>query len=463
MTAEPTPVPSPSAALPAARRAIPRMPGRPFIGPLREMQADRGRFLIEGHARYGDTFSVRIFGRDIVFTREPALINAINVTHAQSFHKPMHIKMMWEPFLGQGLVPNDGPSWKRQHKLIMPGFHKRRVDAYATTMVDFTERLLSHWVPGEQRDVRADLLELTLEIVTKTLFDIDVAAGDASAIHRAMVDISERLVGDADLLIPRPRWWPTEANRRKYKAIHALEEIIWRVLADRRKNGEDRGDLFSHMVFARDDAGGMSDKQLRDESMTLIFAGHETTAHALTWTWYLLAKHPEIAARVREELTRVLGSERVTVEHLPQLTYLESVLKESLRVLPSVWAYAREAQEDLTLAGYALRKGTTVTISHLAMSQNETYYPDAARFLPERWTREFEKSLPKGAYTPFAAGPRVCLGKQFAMMEMLMVLATVLSAYEPNLVAGFEPDFITELSRHPGPRGMQMIVRPLRA
>ena len=230
------------------------MPGRPFIGPLREMQADRGRFLIEGHARYGDTFSVRIFGRDIVFTREPALINAINVTHAQSFHKPMHIKMMWEPFLGQGLVPNDGPSWKRQHKLIMPGFHKRRVDAYATTMVDFTERLLSHWVPGEQRDVRADLLELTLEIVTKTLFDIDVAAGDASAIHRAMVDISERLVGDADLLIPRPRWWPTEANRRKYKAIHALEEIIWRVLADRRKNGEDRGDLFSHMVFARDDA-----------------------------------------------------------------------------------------------------------------------------------------------------------------------------------------------------------------
>lgn len=447
----------------AALRSIPRKPGPFFIGPLREMAADRGRFLIDTHAQYGDTFDVSIFGRVIVFTRDAALINAINVTHASSFYKPAHIKMMWEPFLGQGLVPNDGPSWKRQHKLVMPGFHKRRVDAYASTMVDFTERLLSHWVPGEQRDVRADLLELALEIVTKTLFDIDIAAGDASAIHRAMVDVSERLVGDSDLLIPRPRWWPTESNRRKYQAIGALEDIIARVLSDRRSHGEDRGDLFSHMVFARDEAGGMSDKQLRDESMTLIFAGHETTAHALTWTWYLLAKHPEVAQRVQEELARVLNGGRVELEHLPELTYLESVIKESLRVLPSVWAYAREAQEDLTIAGYALKKGTTVTVSHLAMGHNETYYPDATRFLPERWTREFEKSLPKGAYTPFAAGPRVCLGKQFAMMEMLMVLATMLSAYEPNLVAGFEPDFITELSRHPGPRGMQMIVRPLRA
>lgn len=456
-------MPSETAAAPVpVRRTIPRMPGRPFIGPLREMQADRGRFLIESHARYGDTFSVSIFGREIVFTRDPALINAINVTHAQSFHKPAHIKMMWEPFLGQGLVPNDGPSWKRQHKLIMPGFHKRRVDAYASTMVDFTERLLAHWVPGEQRDVRADLLELALEIVTKTLFDIDIAAGDASAIHRAMVDVSERLVGDSDLLIPRPRWWPTESNRRKYKAIRALEDIIARVLEDRRSHGEDRGDLFSHMVFARDEAGGMSDKQLRDESMTLIFAGHETTAHALTWTWYLLAKHPEVAQRVQEELARVLAGGRVTIEHLPELTYLECVIKESLRVLPSVWAYAREAQEDLTLAGFTLKKGTTVTVSHLAMGHNETYYPEATRFRPERWTREFEKNLPKGTYTPFAAGPRVCLGKQFAMMEMLMVLATMLSAFEPNLVDGFEPDFITELSRHPGPRGMQMIVRPLR-
>jgi cytochrome P450 len=439
------------------------MPGPVFIGPLRRMQADRGRFLIEGHAEHGDTFAVRIFGRDIVFTRDPALINAINVTHASSFYKPAQIKFMWEPFLGEGLVPNDGPSWKRQHKLIQPGFHKRRVDAYASTMVDFTERLLRHWVPGEQRDVRADLLELALEIVTKTLFDIDIAASDASAIHRAMVDVSERLVADSDLLIPRPRWWPTEANRRKYAAIRALEDIIARVLEERRTHGEDRGDLFSHMVFARDEQGGMSDKQLRDEAMTLIFAGHETTAHALTWTWYLLAKHPEVAARVREELQRVVGGGRVGLEHLSELTYLESVIKESLRVLPSVWAYAREAQEDLTLAGYTLKRGTTITISHLAMGHSETYYPDATRFMPERWTREFEKSLPKGAYTPFAAGPRVCLGKQFAMMEMIMVLATILRAFEPNLADGFEPDFITELSRHPGARGMQMVVRPVPA
>jgi cytochrome P450 len=314
------------------------------------MQADRGRFLIEGHAEHGDTFAVRIFGRDIVFTRDPALINAINVTHASSFYKPAQIKFMWEPFLGRGPgaqrravveasaqahpagLPQAPRGRLRQHH---GGLHRAAAGGTGSR--------------ATQRDVRADLLELALEIVTKTLFDIDIAASDASAIHRAMVDVSERLVADSDLLIPRPRWWPTEANRRKYAAIRALEDIIARVLEERRTHGEDRGDLFSHMVFARDEQGGMSDKQLRDEAMTLIFAGHETTAHALTWTWYLLAKHPEVAARVREELQRVVGGGRVGLEHLSELTYLESVIKESLRVLPSVWAYAREAQEDLVL------------------------------------------------------------------------------------------------------------------
>jgi len=431
------------------------MKGHWFWGCAIELASDRSQFLIDGHEAYGDVFVSRALVRDLMFVRDPAVVDAINVTYWADFYKPDYIKMMWKPFLGNGLVPNDGESWKRQHKLIMPGFHKKHVDAYASTMVDFTERMLERWREGERRDMRLELNALALEVVADTLFDIDIGKGASETIRDALADISEILVTDADKMIPRPRWWPTAENRRKKRAIAKIEEIISRVHEERLKHQKDRGDLFSHMVFVEDEQGRMSDKQLRDEAMTLIFAGHETTAHALTWTWYLLAKNPDKVAKMRDEVARVLGPRRVEVEDLPSLPYLEMVVKESLRLLPSVWAYARQAQRDLVIEGYEIKKGQTITISHIAMGRNAKYYDNPLEFRPERWTREFERSLPRGAYVPFAGGPRVCLGKQFAMMEMRMILATLLQRVEPNLAEGFEPDFITELSMHPGERGMQ--------
>jgi cytochrome P450 len=322
-------------------------------------------------------------------------------------------------------------------------------------MVDFTERMLDRWKEGERRDMRLELNALALEVVADTLFDIDIGEGDSETIRDALADISKILVTDADKMIPRPDWWPTAESRRKNRAIAKIEEIIRRVHEERRTYQTDRGDLFSHMVFVEDEQGGMSDKQLRDEAMTLIFAGHETTAHALTWTWYLLAKNPDKVAKMREELGQVLNGRRAAVEDLPNLPYLEMVVKESLRLYPSVWAYARQAQRDLVIEGYQIKKGQTITISHIAAGRNPKYYDNPMEFRPERWTREFERSLPRGAYVPFAGGPRVCLGKQFAMMEMRMILGTIVQRIEPNLAEGFEPDFVTELSMHPGERGMQ--------
>jgi cytochrome P450 len=419
-----------------------------------EMAQDRGRFLLDKHEEHGDIFVSRALVRDLMFVRDPAVVYGINVTHWADFYKPDHIKAMWKPFLGNGLVPNDGESWKRQHKLILPGFHKKRVDAYASIMVDFTERMVDRWKEGERRDMRVELNALALEVVADTLFDIDIGKGDSETIRDALADISEILVTDADKMIPRPDWWPTPENWRKKRAIEKIEEIIRRVHEERLTNKEDRGDLFSHMVFVEDEQGRMSDEQLRDEAMTLIFAGHETTAHALTWTWYLLAKHPDKVAKLRAELDSALGGRRAEVEDLPNLPYLEMVVKESLRLLPSVWAYARQAQRDLVIEGYEIKKGQTITISHIAMGRNPKYYDNPMEFLPERWTREFERNLPRGAYVPFAGGPRVCLGKQFAMIEMRMILATLLQRIEPNIPEGFEPDFVTELSMHPGDRGM---------
>ncbi len=406
------------------RKQVPRMKGHWFWGCALDLAAARTQFLIDGHEKYGDVFVSRALIRDLMFVRDPAVVNAINVTHWADFHKPDYIKMMWKPFLGNGLVPNDGESWKRQHRLIMPGFHKKRVDVYAQTMVEFTDRMVDCWREGEQRDMRLELNALALEVVADTLFDIDIGKGDSETIREALADISEILVTDADKMVPRPDWWPTAENRRKKRAIAKIEEIIRRVHEERLAHQEDRGDLFSHMVFVEDEQGRMSDKQLRDEAMTLIFAGHETTAHALTWTWYLLAKNPEKAKHMREELERVLQGRRAQVEDLPNLPYLEMVVKESLRLLPSVWAYARQAQRNLVIEGYAIKKGQTITIGHIAMGRNPKYYDNPMEFRPERWTREFERSLPRGAYVPFAGGPRVCLGKQFAMMEMRMILAT---------------------------------------
>lgn len=242
------------------------------------------------------------------------------------------------------------------------------------------------------------------------------------------------------------------------EAIRAIESVVYRLISERRASGEDRGDLLSHMVLASDEEGGMSDKQLRDEAMTLVFAGHETTAHALTWAWYLLATHPEVAATLQKEVDQVLGRRPIDFNDLTSLPYLEMVIKETMRLIPSVWIYGREAQRDVRIGDYFFPKGCTVAISPLAMGRNEKYFENPMEFRPERWTREFERQLPRGAYVPFAAGPRVCLGKQFAMMEMRMIIATLMQKVVVNIPEGFEPDFISELSLNPGVRGMPMDV-----
>jgi cytochrome P450 len=243
------------------------------------------------------------------------------------------------------------------------------------------------------------------------------------------------------------------------RALDAMDGVIQRLVDARRKQKKDRGDLMSHVVFATDEQGSMSNKQMRDELMTLIFAGHETTAHTLTWAWYLLATNRDKLAKAQQEIDQTLGGRAIGVDDLPDLPYLEMCLKESLRRLPAVWIFAREAQTDLRLGDYFFPKGAILAISPLATGRNAKYFDNPLEYRPERWTRESERQLPKGAYVPFAAGPRVCLGKQFAMMEMRIILGTLIQNVDINLLDGFEPDFRAEISLNPGERGMQMKVR----
>ena len=443
--------------LPAAR-PVPRHKGHWLWGGTFDFQKNPAEFVLEGHEKYGDVFVTRVLTGQSFFIRDPAVVNAINVTHAKHIHKPKVVKQMWKPFLGDGLVPNDGESWKRQHKLIMPGFHKMRVDAYAPTMAAYTRDMIHGWNDGEQRDFRKEILALALRIVAKTLFDTDLAH-DSETVHEAMRDIGEALIDHAQTPIPTPRWWPSERNKRMVRALDAMDGVIERLVSARRKDRKDRGDLMSHIVFATDEKGSMSDKQMRDELMTLIFAGHETTAHTLTWAWYLLATNRDKLQKAQREIDENIGKRSIGVDDLRKLPYLEMCLKESLRRLPAVWIYAREAQRDLRLGDYFFPKGAILAVSPLAIGRNPSYFDQPLEYRPERWTRELERQLPKGAYVPFAAGPRVCLGKQFAMMEMRIVLGTLLQNIEINVLEGFEPDFVAELSLNPGERGMPMQVR----
>ena len=442
----------------APTKPIPAHKGHFVWGGTFDFQNRPADFVLEGHERYGDIFKTRVVYGNSYFIRDPEIVNAINVTHAKQVSKPKIVKQMWKPFLGNGLVPNDGASWKRQHKLIMPAFHKLRIDAYAPTMAQYTREMVRSWNEGEQRDFRKEVIDLALRVVAKTLFDTDVA-GHAQTINDAMVDISEALIDHAQTPIPTPRWWPSERNRRMVRALDAMDDVIARLVASRRKENKDHGDLMSHIVFATDEQGGMSEKQTRDELMTLIFAGHETTAHTLTWAWYLLAKNRDKLGRAQQEIDEKIGDRPIGIADLRELPYLEMCLKESLRRLPAVWIYAREALAELCVAGYRIPKGAILAISPLAIGRNEKYYDNPLEFRPERWTRDFERQLPRGAYVPFAAGPRVCLGKQFAMMEMRIILGTLIQNVDINVLEGFEPDFLPELSLNPGERGMRMKVR----
>jgi len=439
-------------------KPIPRHKGHWLWGGTFDFQRNPAEFLLDAHEKYGDVFVTRVLTGQSYFIRDPEVVNAINVTHAKHIYKPKVVKQMWKPFLGNGLVPNDGESWRRQHKLLMPGFHKLRVDAYAPTMAEYTADMVRGWTNGEQRDFRQEMVELTLRVVAKTLFDTDLAH-DSETVHQAMEDISEALIDHAQTPIPTPRWWPSERNKRMVRALDAMDGVIQRLVEARRKQNKDRGDLMSQVVLATDEQGSMSTKQMRDELMTLIFAGHETTAHTLTWAWYLLATHRDKLAKAQAEIDQTLGGRAIGADDLPDLPYLEMCLKESLRRLPAVWIFAREAQTDLRLGDYFFPKGAILAISPLATGRNAKYFDNPLEYRPERWTRESERRLPRGAYVPFAGGPRVCLGKQFAMMEMRIILGTLIQNVDINLLDGFEPDFVANISLNPGERGMQMKVR----
>ncbi len=343
-------------------------------------------------------------------------------------------------FLGQGLLTSEGDYWRRQRRLAQPAFHRQKISAYGRTMVEIAEKMLdASWRDGETRGIQEDMSRITLEIVSATLFGASITEDLEEEVGDALGVVMERFTGG--ILFKVPERIPTPANLRFRHAIRRLEEIIYGIIRERRRSpAGDAGDLLSMLIAARDEATGegMTDKQLRDEVLTIFLAGHETTALNLSWTWHLLAGHPTIAEKLRDELRETLGERAPAMEDIPGLRYADAVVKESMRLYPPVWGFGREALRDCEIGGFHVPKGTQVVMSQWVMHRDGRYFEDPETFRPERWLDGSTDGLPKYAYFPFGGGPRLCIGQSFARMEAVLLLATISQRFELRHAPGQE-------------------------
>jgi cytochrome P450 len=299
-------------------------------------------------------------------------------------------------------------------------------------------RLRERWTDGATIDVAHDMMRLTLGIVGETLFGTDVESR-APEVGRALTAVMQTFWMTMLPFFDRLERLPIPALARGRRARADLDRIIYGMIAERRRRPEDRGDLLSMLLMAQDlegDGTGMTDRQVRDEAMTIFLAGHETTANALSWTWYLLGEHPEIEARMHEEIDRVLGGRLPTMDDLPRLPVVEQVVTESMRLYPPAWIVGRRALVPYEIDGYRLPARSILVFSPYLVQRDARWFPEPTRFMPERWTAEFKASLPQFAYMPFGGGPRRCIGDQFAWTELILILSTIAQRWKLRLVPG---------------------------
>ena len=409
--------------------------GHFLVGSLPEIQRDEFDFLMRQVHEHGDVVHVRVVNHHAYVLSHPRDIETVLVSKSSNFIKSVFLRES-KALFGDGLLTSEGSLWQEQRRALQPTFHHDHIVFYTRTMADSTARMLAAWQDGEERDVHQDMTRLTMEIVAKILFGEEITSDVEQACKSFGLFFKQYDERFGLYLIPE--WLPTPENIRYWRAIKRLDEIVLRIIRRKRANGNGQSlDVLSMLLRGRDGNGAeMEERQVRDEMMTLFFTGHETTALALAWTFYLLGQNPETEQKLQKEVDTVLEGRAPTFQDLARMPFLEMVFKESLRLYPPAYGVVREALSDCEIGGYPIPKGSTLAMFQWVVHRDPRFFDRPEDFVPERWENDFAKTLPRCAYFPFGAGPRLCIGNTFAQAEVPMLLATIIQKFQLKLVLG---------------------------
>ena len=399
------------------------------------------------HDKFGDVVSFATGPYRLFIFFHPEHVHEVLVRQAKSLVRLPRIMKTFAQWNGESVLIVEGEQWIRQRRLVQPAFQPRRMEDYGQTMVSETRRLAESWRKSIERDgyIDVDIDEamtgLTLSIICKTMFDTDVD-DEAAGIAEAVAELSRVAFHEMQAPLRWPLWLPTPRNRRKRRSIELLDSVVWRIVRARRAEGRDHRDLLSMLLAAVDEESGgarLDDHQVRNEAMTLMLAGHDTSAAAMDWLWYALATNRAVFDRCCDEVDSVVGKRDPRTDDVARLEYLVATIKETLRLYPpAIGVFLRQATSDLTIGGYDVPRGSLITLSSFVTQRDARWFPEPDRFDPERFLSERADKIPDGAYFPFGAGPRICIGQSFAMTEMALVAASLLQKFEVTTVPGAE-------------------------
>lgn len=446
---------------PGAGRVVPGPQGYPLIGVLPSLLSDPLRTIEQAMNRYGDLIRLPIGPQKIYLLRNPEHIREVLYDQQQRFEKGAIFRVLGS-VAGSGLVTSEGELWQRQRRLIQPAFHRQRLATLATRMTDATQTVVDRWQALAESNTPFDLAQemmlLTQSIIVATMFGTTL--GDDAAPIGDAVSTVLRGLGQRMWTFALPKWVPLPGRRSFQEAMTILDTTVYRMINSRRTTGDSHDDLLDMLLAARDGQTnqGMSDQQVRDEVMTIFIAGHETTGNALGWTWFLLAKHPDIMQRVYAEVDSVLGTRVPTMTDLPQLRYTRMVIQEAMRLYSTSWMIPRASVSDTTIGEYAIPAKSVMILSPYFMHRHPTIWRDAEQFNPERFNPDHEEEAVRKAYLPFGGGPRQCIGSQFAMMEAQFIVAMIAQRYQLQLVPGQRIEPKAHATLHP-PAGIHVTTR----
>jgi cytochrome P450 len=418
--------------------------GNFLLGSAREMQKDIIQALMDGWRAHGDVVHFRLANQHIYLVAHPDDVKYVLQENYKNYTKVVSVDNKFKDISGEGLLNSSGDFWLRQRRIAQPVFHRQRIAAFATMMTDSTAAMLERWrlvvQRGEPVDMRIEMQRLSLDILARALFMTDLKE-EADIIGNAVTIEFEHTMKRLQSVVDIPLDWPLPGNQRFKRERAKLDAIVYRLIAERRRSEKVGTDLVSQLMQARDDETGesMSDQHLRDEIMTMVFAGHETVSTAMTWAWWFLSKHSEVERKLRAELNDVLGGRVPTLEDLPKLTYTTMVIQETLRHYPPIWLMSRTPRVDDEIGGYLIpvSPNTLVFVCPYVTHRHPDFWDNPEGFDPQRFTPERIAGRHRFAYFPFGGGPRLCIGEPFGMLEMQLVISMVAQAFRPNVVPGF--------------------------